>query len=52
MSIIDQAKAELKRANFGDEDSVVMIEILERFLDQWDSGAAVSVVQGDHPLEI
>jgi hypothetical protein len=43
MSIIDSAKAELKAANFGDEDSRVMIGILEQFFDQWDSGGAVSV---------
>ena len=44
MSIIDQAKEELKRINFGDEDSAVMIEILEKFFDQWDSGGAVHAV--------
>jgi len=44
MSIIDQAKAELERINFGEEDSAVMIEILEKFLDQWDSGGAVAAV--------
>lgn len=42
MSIIEQAKIELAAANFGDEDSRVMIEILEKFFDQWDSGGAVS----------
>lgn len=41
MSIIAQAKDELRRANFGDEDSAVMIDILERFFAQWDSGGAV-----------
>lgn len=44
MSIIDQAKDELKRVNFGDEDSAIMIEILEKFFDQWDSGGAVHAV--------
>lgn len=44
MSIIEQAKDELRRANFGDEDSRVMIEILEKFFDQWDSGGAVHAV--------
>lgn len=44
MSIIEQAKVELKRINFGEEDSAVMIDILERFFDQWDSGGAVYVV--------
>lgn len=44
MSIIDQARIELKAINFGDEDSAVMIDILERFFQQWDSGGAVSVV--------
>ena len=42
MSIIDQAKDELRRANFGEEDSAVMIGILETFFNQWDSGGAVS----------
>lgn len=44
MSIIDQAKDELKRINFGDEDSAAMIDILERFFEQWDSGGAVHAV--------
>lgn len=44
MSLIEHAKAELALINFGDEDSTVMVEILEKFFDQWDSGGAVSVV--------
>lgn len=44
MSIIDQAKHELAAINFGEDDSRVMIEILERFFDQWDSGGAVHCV--------
>lgn len=44
MSIIEQARRELKRINFGDDDSAVMIDILERFFDQWDSGGAVWAV--------
>lgn len=44
MSIILQAKFELAAINFGEEDSRVMIEILEKFFDQWDSGGAVFVV--------
>jgi len=43
MSLIDQAKKELAAVHFGEEDSRVMIEILEKFFDQWDSGGAVSV---------
>lgn len=43
MSIIEHAKAELSAINFGEDDSRVMVEILEKFLDQWDSGGAVSV---------
>lgn len=43
MSIIEQAKRELAAINFGDDDSAVMIDILERFFGQWDSGGAVSV---------
>lgn len=42
MSIIESAKIELAAINFGDEDSKVMIEILEKFFDQWDSGGAVA----------
>ena len=44
MSVITRAKSELRRANFGDEDSAVMIDILERFFLQWDSGGAVYAV--------
>jgi hypothetical protein len=44
MSLIQHAKDELKRVNFGDEDSEVMIAILEKFFDQWDSGGAVHAV--------
>lgn len=44
MSLIDQAKRELALVNFGEEDSRVMIEILEKFFDQWDSGGAVWAV--------
>lgn len=44
MSIINQAKIELKAINFGEEDSKIMIEILEKFFDQWDSGGAVACV--------
>lgn len=43
MSIVEQAKTELAAINFGDEDSAVMIGLLEKFFDQWDSGGAVSV---------
>lgn len=43
MSIVQQAKAELAAINFGEEDSAVMVEILEKFFKQWDSGGAVSV---------
>lgn len=44
MSIISQAKTELARINFGEEDTAVMIGLLETFLDQWDSGGAVHAV--------
>ena len=44
MSIIEHAKIELAAINFGAEDSTVMVELLEKFLDQWDSGAAVHAV--------
>lgn len=42
MSIIEHAKTELAAVNFGADDSKIMIEILEKFLDQWDSGGAVA----------
>jgi hypothetical protein len=41
MSLIEQAKSEMARNNFDEEDSRVMIEILEKFFGQWDSGGAV-----------
>lgn len=41
MSIIEQAKLEMERANFEEKDKLVMIDILKRFFDQWDSGGAV-----------
>lgn len=44
MSIISQAKDELARIHFGDEDSARMIQILELFFDQWNSGGAVHAV--------
>lgn len=44
MSIIERAKTELVAVNFGEDDSRVMIEIMEKFFDQWDSGGAVFVV--------
>jgi hypothetical protein len=44
MSIIEQAKHELALVNFGDDDSRVMVEILEKFFDHWDSGGAVHAV--------
>lgn len=44
MSIIEKAKTELAAINFGEEDSRVMIEILEKFFGQWDSGGAVHAV--------
>lgn len=44
MSIIESAKIELAAINFGAEDSAVMIEILQKFFSQWDSGGAVSCV--------
>jgi hypothetical protein len=44
MSIIESAKIELATINFGDEDTAVMVDLLERFFDQWDSGGAVHAV--------
>lgn len=44
MSIIESAEIELDAINFGEEDTAVMIDILKRFFDQWDSGGAVACV--------
>ena len=44
MSIISQAKAELERINFGEEDTAAMVDILQRFFHQWDSGGSVWAV--------
>jgi|SRR5690349_5064726 len=44
MSIIESARSELAQSNFGEEDSAVIIDIMERFFAQWDSGGAVSVM--------
>lgn len=44
MSIIEQAKVELRIAGFGEPDSTVMIEIMQKFFAQWDSGGAVWAV--------
>jgi hypothetical protein len=44
MSIVEQAKAELERINFGAEDTAAMVDILQRFFKQWDSGGAVWAV--------
>src|SRR5688572_30026364 len=46
MSLREHAKRELSAINFGEEDSRVMLEILDKFLDQWDSGGAVAVASG------
>jgi hypothetical protein len=44
MSILEQAQVELAAANFGEDDSRVMLEILAKFFNQWDSGGAVAAV--------
>jgi hypothetical protein len=41
---VEHAKRELKAINFGEEDTIVMLDILQRFYKQWDSGGSVSVV--------
>jgi hypothetical protein len=43
MSIVEQARAELERVNFGEGDSAVMLGLLRTFFGQWDSGGGVSV---------
>lgn len=42
MSIIEQAKIELHAANWSPRGTAVMVEILEKFFDEWDSGGAVA----------
>lgn len=44
MSIRERAKIELEAINFGEEDTKVMLRILDLFFDQWDSGGAVSII--------
>lgn len=44
MSLIKQAEHELKLINFGDEDTAVMLYIMHKFFEQWDSGGAVHAV--------
>lgn len=44
MSIIERAEDELRRVNFGEDDTKVMLRILRMFFDQWDSGGAVAAV--------
>ena len=44
MSLLDFAKKELDRAKWAKDDSEVMLDILKRFLNQWDSGGAVWAV--------
>lgn len=44
MSVVDQAKIEMEAAGITGDDARVMVEILEKFFDQWDSGGAVSVM--------
>lgn len=43
MSIIEQAKIELKAANWSPRGTEVMIQLLDVFLDEFDSGGAVAV---------
>jgi hypothetical protein len=44
MSVIELAKAELAAINFGEQGTKVMVEILEKFFEEWDSGGAVHAV--------
>lgn len=44
MSIVDQAKSEMARASFSDEEQAAVISIMEIFFNHWDSGGAVSVM--------
>lgn len=45
MSIIEQAKREMTLANFGEGTITKMVELLEKFFDEWDSGGAVAWAQ-------
>ena len=42
MSITSQAEYEMTRAGWPDSDKRVMMQLLETFLDHWDSGGAVA----------
>ncbi len=44
MSVIASAKDELARSSFAEDDQAAIIEIMERFFAQWDSGGAVCVM--------
>jgi hypothetical protein len=43
MSIINSARYELMKINWDPQEAGIMLSILERFLDTWDSGGAVSI---------
>lgn len=43
MSLLSHARSELDRINFGADDTEVLMELLERFFNQWDSGGSVPV---------
>lgn len=45
MSLIDQAKIEMKYANFGQSSEEAMLKILHIFFEEWDSGGAVAFAQ-------
>lgn len=44
MSVISHARSELKRINFGEEDTAAMVRVMELLFNQWDSGGAVHAV--------
>lgn len=45
MGLVDDAKLELDRINFGERDTRVMLDILRQFFHTWNSGGAVSVAR-------
>ena len=44
MSIVESAEIELRRCGYNEGDTRVVVEIMRKFFDQWNSGGAVSIM--------
>lgn len=44
MSIIEHARSELAAVNFEEKDREILVDLMQQFFNQWDSGGAVGVV--------